>query len=352
MCTQHHQISLVGMLLAALVAVDAGSDPAAADTTVADFYQGKTVNMIIGSASGGGFDAYARIIGRYMTKYLPGRPTIVPQNLVGGGGFAAGHRVAIAAPQDGSHIGAIHPTTIVDPVLGDPRKGTKALEFAYLGSASSGVEACFLRADAPVKSFRDAFGTEMILGAGNQASSSREYAALLKNVLGMKITIVGGYSGTAQIMLAMDRGEVQGMCGASYLGVVAARPDWFTNNLVKVISYQGTQSHPELKWMADVLPAVTFAKTNEQRQILNLYDSQEAFARPYVTGTKVPPERTEALRAAFMSALDDPELRKEATGLGLDVSPVSGPQVQALVANFYSASPEILRRTRVALGYE
>jgi tripartite-type tricarboxylate transporter receptor subunit TctC len=352
MSTQHHQISLVGILLAALVAVDAGSDPAAADMTVADFYQGKTVNMVIGSASGGGFDAYARIIGRYMTKYLPGRPTIVPQNLVGGGGFAAGHRVAIAAPQDGSHIGAIHPTTIVDPVLGDPRKGTKALEFAYLGSASSGVEACFLRTDAPVKSFRDAFATEMILGAGNQASSSREYAALLKNVLGMKITIVGGYSGTAQIMLAIDRGEVQGMCGASYLGVVAARPDWFTNNLVKVISYQGTQSHPELKWMADVLPAVTFAKTDEQRQILNLYDSQEAFARPYVTGTKVPPERTEALRAAFMSALDDPELRKEATGLGLDVSPVSGAQVQTLVASFYSASPEVLRRTRVALGYE
>jgi hypothetical protein len=121
---------------------------------------------------------------------------------------------------------------------------------------------------------------------------------------------------------------------------------------VKVISYQGPKLRPELKWAADALPAVTFAKTDEQRQILNLYDSQEEFARPYVTGANVPRERIEALRSAFMSALNDPELRKEANALGLEVSPVSGAQVQALVANIYGASPEILRKTRVALGYE
>ena len=352
MGTQSRHFCRVCVSLAALLAVDTSSDSMAAEESVADFYRGKSINMVIGSASGGGFDAYARIIGRYMTKYLPGRPTIVPQNLIGSGGFAAGYRVAVTAPQDGTHVGAVHPTTIIDPVLGDPRKGTKPLELAYLGSASTDVEACYLRTDAPAKSFRDAFDTEIILGASNQASSSREYASLLKNVLGMKVTIVGGYSGTAQIMLAVDRGEVQGLCGASYSGVVAARPGWFTNNLVKVISYQGPKQRPELKWAADALPAVTFAKTEEQRQILNLYDSQEEFARPYVTGANVPPERIEALRSAFMSALNDPELRKEATGLGLEVSPVSGALVQALVANIYSASPEILRKTRVALGYE
>jgi tripartite-type tricarboxylate transporter receptor subunit TctC len=308
--------------------------------------------MIIGSASGGGFDAYARLIGRYMTKYLPGNPVIIPQNLPGGGGFAAGHRVAVSGPQDGTQIGAIHPTTIVDPVLGDLRKGAKALEFAHLGSASDEVEACFLRTDAPAKSFRDGFNTEIILGAGNQASSSREYSSLLKNVLGMKMAVVSGYSGTSQITLAVDRGEVQGMCGTGYLAVATARPDWFANNFVKVISHQGTKQHPELKWGADVLPAATFAKTDEQRQILNLYDSQEEFARPYVTGAKVPPERVEALRTAFMKSLDDPNLRKEATALGLDVSPVSGEQVQQLVANIYGAPPEILTKIRVGLGYE
>jgi tripartite-type tricarboxylate transporter receptor subunit TctC len=351
MVTRSHVIFTVWMIPAALV-VDAVAGSASANDAIADFYRGKTVSMVIGSASGGGFDAYARIIGRYMTKYLPGNPTVIPQNLPGSGGFAAGYRVAVAAPQDGTHIGAVHPTTIVDPVLGDPRKSSKSLEFAYLGSASTDVEACYLRTDAPAKSLRDAFDTEIILGASNQASSSREYAALLKNVLGMKLTIVGGYAGTTQIVLAVDRGEVQGMCGASYLGIATARPDWFTNNFVKVISHQGSKSHPEFKWMADAPPTVTLAKTDEQRQILNLYDSQEEFARPYVTGPNVPPERVEALRRAFMSALDDPELRREAAGLGLEISPVSGAQVQSLVANIYNAPPELLRKIRVALGYE
>src|SRR5215510_7910171 len=196
MGTQSRHFSLVCVSLAALLAVDTGSDSMAAEESVADFYRGKSINMVIGSASGGGFDAYARIIGRYMTKYLPGRPAVVPQNLIGSGGFAAGYRVAVTAPQDGTHIGAVHPTTIVDPVLGDPRKSAKPLDFAYLGSASTDVEACFLRTDAPANSLRDAFDTEIILGASNQASSSREYAALLKNVLGLKVNIVGGYNGT------------------------------------------------------------------------------------------------------------------------------------------------------------
>jgi tripartite-type tricarboxylate transporter receptor subunit TctC len=351
MDTRLDRLSITWIFLV-LIVTAAGTNLAAADDKVADFYRGKTVNMVIGSASGGGFDAYARLVGRYMTKYLPGNPVVIPQNVPGGGGFAAGHRVAVSGPQDGTQVGAIHPTTIVDPVLGDVRKGAKALEFAHLGSASTEVEACFLRTDAPAKSFRDGFNTEIILGAGNQASSSREYSSLLKNVLGMKIAVVSGYSGTSQITLAVDRGEVQGMCGTGYLAVATARPDWFANNFVKVISHQGIKQHPEFKWSPDVLPAATFAKTDEQRQILNLYDSQEEFARPYVTGAKVPPERVEALRVAFTKALGDPDLRKEATGLGLDVSPVSGEQVQKLVADIYGAPPEILRKIRVALGYE
>ena len=173
MRTPSHQIPLVGMLLAALLAVDAGSDPAAAKMTVADFYRGKTVNMVIGSTTGGGFDAYARIIGRYMTKYLPGKPAFVPQNLVGGGGFAAGHRVAAAAPHG---ISAHHPTR--SSIRAWRSSQGQQRRFAYLGSASSGVEAC-LRIDAPAIFSRSAI--EVILGAGTCVFLP-EYAALLKNV--------------------------------------------------------------------------------------------------------------------------------------------------------------------------
>jgi tripartite-type tricarboxylate transporter receptor subunit TctC len=337
---------------AIVAALSIGAGPARADSNVADFYRGKTVTMVIGSASGGGFDAYARIIAPYMTKYLPGQPTVVPQNLAGGGGYSAGYRVAVSAPQDGTFIAAVHPTTIVDPILGDSRKRAKPLDFAYLGSASADLEACFLRTDAPAKSFQDGFNTEIILGAGNQASSSREYPALLKSVLGMKITIVGGYSGTNQIMLAMERGEVQGMCGADYFNVIATHPNWLTDNLVKVISYQGSEAHPGFPGLAGVSPAVAFAKTDEQRQILNLYDAQEKFGRPYVTGAGVPRERIEALRTAFAKTMEDPRLRQDVQAAGLNVSPASGDQVQAMVADIYNTAPEIIRKTRAALGYE
>jgi len=322
------------------------------DPKVESFYKGNTVYVVIGSAIGGGFDFYGRTVGRYMSKHLPGNPTVVPQNLPGAGSFNAASRVAVTAPQDGTYIGAIQPTAILDPVLGDPSKGIKRLDFAFLGNAAENIEACFLRADAPAKSFADAFNTEILLGSSNGSSSTREYPSILKNVLGMKIKIVTGYPGNADIFLAVDRNEVQGMCGSSVLNVIASRPKWFADDIVRAISHQGTKPLPAMKETQGVLPAVTYAKTEEQRQILNLYDLGGRFGRPWVTGASVPPERIAALRAAFMKSLNDPELQKEVVARGLEVSPMSGEEVQKLVADVYAMPPELLKKTRVALGYE
>jgi tripartite-type tricarboxylate transporter receptor subunit TctC len=330
----------------------AASAQSAEDKKVADFYRGNTVYVVIGSAVGGGFDFYGRAVGRYMAKYIPGNPTVVPQNLPGAGSFNAAARVAVTAPQDGSHIGAIQPTAILDPVLGDPSKGAKRLDLAFLGNAAENIEACFLRTDAPAKSFADGFNTEMVIGASNGASSSREYAALLKNILGMKIKIVTGYAGNAEIQLAVDRNEVQGMCGSSVLNVIASRPQWFAEDTVRVISHQGTKPLPDMKETRGVQPAVNFAKTAEQRTIMNLYDLQGRFGRPWVTGANVPPERIQALRVAFMKSLNDPELQKEVIARGLEISPMPGEEIQKLVSEVYAMPPELLKKTRNALGYE
>lgn len=323
------------------------------DPKVADFYRGNTVYMAIGSAPGpSAFDYYGRVVGKYMAKYIPGNPTVVPQNIPGAGGYNAAAKVAINSPQDGTYIGGIHPTVIVDPILGDPSKGAKELKFAFLGNAAENLEACFLRTDAPAKSFADAFHTEIVLGASSTASSTREYPALLKSVLGMKIKIVAGYGGNADIQLAVERGEVQGMCGSSIHNIVASRPQWFSENIVRAISHQGTKPLTGMKEGIGVPAAVDFAKTDEQRAILNLYDMQGAFGRPFVTGAAVPPERIKALRAAFMSALNDPDLRKEVEARGLEVTPASGEDIQVLVDAVYRTPPEILKKTRIALGYE
>lgn len=325
---------------------------AASTKSVAEFYRGNTVYMVIGSAPGGGFDYYARTIAKYMSRTIPGAPSVVPQNLPGSGGIAAGSRVAVTAPQDGTYIGAIHPTTIVDPVLGDPSKGAKPLDFAYLGSASTNVEGCFMRTDAAAKSFEDLFHTEVVFGAANASSSSREYVSLLQNVLGMKIRLVSGYKGSNDIMLAMERGEVKGTCGAGYLNVLASYPRWFSEDFVRLVSYQGSKVLPATKELAFAKPTISYAKNEEQRQILGLYDLQEEFGRPYVTGAKVPPDRVSALRKAFADTLNDPEFRQEIEGRGLDVSPLSGEELQQIVASIYDAPPEILTKARRSLGYQ
>lgn len=323
-----------------------------ASKAVEDFYRGNTVFMIVGSAPGGGFDFYARTIAKYLTKYIPGSPVVMPQNMPGGGGISAGSRVAVTAPQDGTYIGAIHPTTIVDPVLGDPTKGTKALNFAYLGSASMNVEACFMRTDAAAKNFEELFSKEIVFGAANHSSSSREYVALLQNVMGMKIRLVSGYKGSNEIMLALERGEIGGTCGAGYQNVIASFPRWFKDDFVRVVAYQGSKEITDTPEMRFAKPTISFAKTEEQRQILTLYDLQEEFGRPYVTGAGVPPERIQALRKAFMDALNDTNLRQEVEGRNLDVSPISGEELQRIVASIYEAPEEILVKTRRALGYE
>jgi tripartite-type tricarboxylate transporter receptor subunit TctC len=325
----------------------------APDSKVVDFYKGNTVYMMIGSATGGGFDFFGRTVGKYMAKYIPGNPTVVPQNLPGAGGYTAAAKVAVNSPQDGSYIGGIHPTVIVDPVLGDPAKGAKELKFAFLGNAAPNVEGCFIRTDAEVKTFADAYTKEMVLGASNGASSTREYAAILKNVLGMKIKIVTGYPGNADIFLAMDRGEVQGICGASYLNVIATKPAWFTDNFVRGISHQGSKPiSADISQMVGVPAAIEFAKTPEQRAVLDLYDKQEEFGRPFVTGATVPQARIDALRTAFMKTLDDPEFRKDMAARGFDIAPSPGEEIQKLVAEVYATPPEIMKKARVAMGYE
>jgi tripartite-type tricarboxylate transporter receptor subunit TctC len=322
------------------------------DKKIADFYRGNTVYMIIGSGPGGSFDFYGRTVAKYMAKYIPGKPTVVPQNLPGAGGYTAGNRVSVAAPQDGTYIGAIQPAVIMDPVLGDSAQGIKRLNLAYLGNAAPNIEGCFIRSDAPAKSFEEAMSKEIIMGATNTTGGSAYgYLMLLRHILGVKMKIVAGYVSTTEIMLAMDRNEVQAICGIGYQSVLSTKVDWFRRGIVHAFTYQGSKILPEAE-MADARPAVFYAKTDEQRQIFTLYDRQGEFGRPFVTGATVPPERIHALRDAFMKAMNDGELRAELKTRGLDVDPMSGEEVQKLVDAVYATPSEIVEKTRSVMHTE
>jgi tripartite-type tricarboxylate transporter receptor subunit TctC len=320
------------------------------DAALAKFYKGNTVYVLISSATGGSFDLYGRIVGKYMAKYLPGNPNVVPQNLPGAGGYTAGNRISVTAAQDGTSIGILNPAVIMDPLLGDPAQGARRLNLAYLGNAAPNLEGCFMRSDAPAKSFEGAMSTEVVMGASaTTAGSAYGYLMLLRHVLGVKMKIVSGYVGTTEIMLAMDRNEVQAICGVGYQSVLLTKPEWFANDTVRPFTYQGSKVVPE-KEMATAKPAIAYAKTDEQRQMMELYNRQGEFGRPFVTGATVPPERIKALRAAFMSAMQDPEAVKEMKSRGLDVDPMDGETLQKLVNEVYAMPPEIVEKTRAVMN--
>lgn len=341
---------ICGALLLAASCLTSTTTVGSAQTSVAEFYKGKSIYIVVGTAAGGGFDAYARMIARHLGKHIPGNPTIIPQNLDGGGGWRATQRVAQIAPPDGTTIGAILPPTLLDPLIGDPRKKLERFDLAFLGSASKNLAACFARTDAPVQSAQDLFEKELIVGTGNATSTTFAFSTVLKNVLGAKLKLTAGYTGNAQLYVAMDRGEVQGMCGTSIIGVTSMRANWFKDKFARAILQENINGHPDLNALG-VPSVLSFAKTDEQRQMLELYYSQQEFGRPYVVNAKTPPDRLAALQKAFMDTMRDPELLRESEKLQLDIDPINGPEVAALLARAYASSPGAVAKLREAMGY-
>jgi tripartite-type tricarboxylate transporter receptor subunit TctC len=335
--------------LAALLFAGCWALPVAAQDAVAQFYRGKTITIVVGSSAGGGYDTYARLMARFFSKHMPGNPTVVTQNMPGAGSNLMAAYVANAAPKDGTMIGANFQGTVLEPLIGQNPTGTyDPSKLNYIGSANSDIYLCLARADAPVKTFADAFTHELILGASADGGSTRDFPVMLNNVLGTKFKIVNGYPGTREIGLAIEDGEVQGQCGTAWSSLISTHPEWLRDHTVNILAQEETNGYPDLN-KAGVPRTVDFARTPEQRQILELVYSQEVFARPFMIAAEVPKERVEALRQAFMETWTDPDLLAEAKKIDLDVAPISGADVQALIAKIYATPPQIIARAKDAL---
>ena len=332
----------------AIAAIAAAIVPARAQP---DFFQGKQVRLVIGAFPGGGYDIYARLLARHMGKYIPGNPAIVPQNMGGAAGARAAAMIDSQAPRDGTTIGAVLPGNVLEPLLGDRKQvNFDPSKFNYLGSASNDVFLCLIRSDAPVKSFRDAFTKEAILGATGDGGSNKNFPAMLNNVLGTKFRLVTGYPGSREVTLAIEKGEVQGYCGMSWSSVSTARPDWIPSGFMRVLVQEHAKGHPAMNRMGMPL-AVDFAKTARDRQIMELVYSQAIYGRPYILPAGVPFDRVAILRKAFAQALADKELRAEAEKLKLDVETTTGADLQDLVAKIYATPPDIVDLAREAQIY-
>ena len=321
------------------------------EEAVAAFYRGKTVSIYIGSPVGGGYDGYARLLARHLGRFIPGRPAVVPQNMPGAGSNKAAGFLYTQAPRDGTVIGALQPGALSAQLLSEQAVQQDARKFIYIGNANSDVYLCFVRADAPVKSFAETFTHEVLLGAAGEGTTLRDMPVMLDNVLGTKFRMVTGYAGSHEVTLAIEKGEVQGMCGMGYVSITVEHPDWIGSGKMRLLAQEDLKGHPDLNRMG-VPRTIEFAKTEEERQVMELVYSQNIFGRPYVLPPGVPAQRVEALRSAFMAALADKDLLADARRMRFEVGPIAGKDLQTLVEHIYALPPQIGERARQALVYK
>lgn len=341
-------------IAARLLAAAAAFLPAAnalAQGSPAEFFKNRQVTMIVGSSPGGGYDTYTRMIARHIGRHIPGNPSVIVSNLPGAGGNVLANQLATIGPKDGTAIGAPQSGVIFEPLLGSIPVKHDPSKFHYLGNANNDVYICIARADAPVRSFAEALEKEIVMAASN-ASSTADYSRILVNVVSAKYRVVMGYTGSREIALAIDKGEAQGACGLAWPSISVTQADWFRDGPVKsrmrVILQTHATGHPELN-AAGVPLAVSFAKTDEQRAILNLFFSQSQFGRPYIVPAETPADRVTALRAAFGATMADPQYKAEAAKLRLDADAVPGDVVQKVVKDVYASPPELIAKTKAAL---
>ena len=327
------------------------ANAAPAQDAVEAFYRGKTVTITVGSAVGGGFDTYARLVGRHLGKFIPGNPTIVVQNIPGAGSNKAASYVALQAPKDGTVIGAVQAIAITQPLISDQPVPHDPSKLIMIGSANKSVYFCVVRSDAPVKSFQETFDKEAIIGTSSEGATLRDYPIMLINVLGVKLRVIGGYAGSREIMIAMERNEVQGMCGMDWSSFLTQQRDWITNGFARLLAQEDLNGHPEMNKIGVPL-TISFAKTDEDRQVMEMIYSQNLFGRPYVLAPGVPSDRVTALRGAFATMLQDKTLLAEAEKSGLDINPMGGEELQALVGKLYAFPPRVIERAKQSLIYK
>jgi len=332
---------------AAVAAAILGVLPAAGRAqSVADFYRGRTVEVYVGYSTGGGYDIYARMLARHMGRFIPGNPTLLPKNMEGAGSLRLANWLANAAPKDGSVFGTIGRGTAFDPILGQPGAQFKATDFNWLGSMNHEVSICAAWADSGVTTFHDLLNKELLVGAVSANDDTMQFAKVLTAVLGAKFRIVSGYPGGNDVVLAMERGEVKGRCGWSWSSVIAAHPTWLKEKKINILVQFALAKHPDLP---DVPLVIDLAKNDEDRQMLRLIFARQVMGRPFIAPPGVPRERVEALRTAFMATMADKDFLADAAKARLEIAPVAGDKVQALVKETYATPAAIAQRAAAAL---
>jgi tripartite-type tricarboxylate transporter receptor subunit TctC len=317
--------------------------------TAADYFAGKSIDLLIGAPPAGGYDIYARALARHYGQSIPGKPNIIAKNMPGAASGRAAGFLATIAPKDGTVIAAIMPGAVMGPlldekaeVLFDPTK------VQYLGTANNGTRVCVSRKDSKIKTFADALTQKAVFGGVSANDSTRDYGYMHKHTSGALYDVIAGYSGTNDIGLAMERGEIDGACGWDWASFKAQRGDWLRENKVNVLLQVALEPNEELTKMG--VPHIwQYVKTEESRKIVEMIIGQQVFQRSYIAPPGVAPEALTILRTSFDATMKDPQFHADADKMRIDISPLPGAKVQEIVAKLHATPKDIVEKARAAI---
>jgi tripartite-type tricarboxylate transporter receptor subunit TctC len=340
---------MIKPMLTVAAALLALSVPQAKADPVADFYRGKTITCFIGYGAGGGYDLFARVISRHMSKHIPGNPTILPINMPGASSMILGNHLAKRAPRDGTAFGAVNSALVFDSLFAGPESKAQfhGPELLMLGNAVSSAAVLVAWHTTGVKSLDDLKTKSLIIGATSRTGDTYLLPLAIKNVLGLNnLKIITGYPGTREAAIALERGEITGRVW-DMEGIKAGRPDWLKDGSINILAQLAPQKMPEVP--ATVPLVKDYVASDEDKKVLDVIFISTVLARPYIAPPNIPADRAKALRDAFMATMRDPEFLAETTKLQLNIDPTSGEEMQRIVGDAYALPQAIIQKVRKTL---
>jgi tripartite-type tricarboxylate transporter receptor subunit TctC len=334
------------LLLAALFAVLGGA--VLTGTVRADTLEGRTVTVLVPSTPGGGYDIYARMIARHIGRHLPGRPNVIVKNMPGAGGVVMASYLATVAPKDGTELGVFPDSILFMELTNGKKMQLDARRFGWLGAVDKFVPILLAWSTSPYKTFADTRAGNMSVGSISGGSWD-DYPKILNAVFGTKLRIVSGYPGSAQITLAIERGEIDGLAAWCWECLKAQKPDWVRDGKARVLLQMSLEGAPELD-RQKVPTLADIATTEEQRAIIRLVFGGVTMARPFGTAPGVPAERLATLRKAMMAVVNDKELVAEAEKAGNPVIFTPPERIDKILTDAYATDPAVVTKVQALLG--
>jgi len=319
-------------LTALLAASSAQAQPAN------EFYKGKQITMLVSTAAGGGYDTYARTLARHMVKYIPGNPTIVPKNSPGADGAIVASTLYNNAPKDGTTFAALTNGISLDPLFGKFVGRFDAQKFSWIGSIGKLMNVCVTWYTSPVKTIEQARTREVVVSASGATSNSAMMGKIANTLLNTKFKVITGYA-DPDVTLAMEKGEVEGVCGLAYTTLKATHPQWFSEKKINILLQIGLTRFPD---QPNVPSALELVSDPNAKRTLELILTRQEMGRPFAAPPGVPPDRVALLRSAFEKTLKDPAFLSDAKRLQMEIDPLTGPEIEKLLATAYGAPKAIV----------